>query len=148
MTYVTKAALGFGCIVKFELTDGVGDYAEIEELQEMPESGGEASLVEATHTSSPTTSAGRLRNEYIAGPEDGEETSWTFAWSRTTTQEAVRAAVGATRRFQRYFSATANAAALTQTFQAVILSAPVTGPTKEKRMMTVKVKVTGAVTES
>lgn len=143
MTYATKAALGYGSLVKFEVTEGAGDYTEIEEAKDIPESGAEHSIQEVTHQSSPGS-----RKEYIAGLADGEETTWEFNWIRSTVQEAVRAAEGTTRSFQRYFPATTYAAALTQTFSAVILSAKITAPVQDARKLMVKVKLTGAITES
>lgn len=143
MTYTTKAALGYGSLFKFEVTDGVGDYTEIEEAGDIPEAGGETALVEVTHQSSPGQ-----RNEYIGGFEDGEEPTIECNWIRSTVQEAIRAARGTVRGFQRYYPATTYASALTQTFRAVILSAKVTAPIKGQRKLMIKIKVTGAVAEA
>ncbi len=143
MTYASNAALGYGTLVKFEVTDGAGDYTEIEEFKDMPESGGESALVEVTHQSSASK-----RKEYIAGFEDPEEQTLEFNWIRSAVQEAVRAAKGTTRGFQRYFPATDHAAALTQTGRAVILSAKVTAPVQGERKLMVKLKWTGVITEA
>lgn len=136
----TQAELGYGTVLKFEMTDGAGDYQTIEEPLDMPEFGDDAELHEVTHQESPDS-----RKEYIAGLLDGSEQTFTFNYIRGTVQQAVRAALRTTRNFRLVYSTTPT---LTITFPAVILSAKIDAPVNGPKHLMVRLKPTGDFTES
>lgn len=136
----SQAELGYGSHLEFEVTDGLADFAEVEECGDLPEFGDEFQEVEATNQQSP----GR-RIEYIAGFAEGQEFTVECNWFKGTVQEALRAAAGTTRNFRMVYTTTPET-----TFEgpAVIKSAKVSAPTKEIKKLMVTLRKTGEWTES
>jgi Lambda phage tail tube protein, TTP len=136
----SQAELGYESHLEFEVTDGMEDFAEVEECGDLPEFGDEYQEVEATNQQSP----GR-RIEYISGFAEGQEFTIECNWYKATVQEAVRAAQGTTRNFRMVYSTTPET-----TFEgpAVIKSVKITAPTKEIKKMMITLRKTGNWTET
>jgi hypothetical protein len=136
----TNAEIGYDDRLQFEVTDGDGDFTDIEEMKDFPEFGDDFDLIEVTHKTSPNR-----RKEYVSGMADAAEQGFEANYVRGTVQDAVRAAKGTTRNFRLIYMTTPP---LVITFPALIKAAKITSPTNDARKLMLTLKPTGDFEET
>jgi hypothetical protein len=136
--------LGFPDQLLFEMPDGSGTYVEVPQLMDIPGSSGPADEVDVSNRQSPNR-----EKENIPGFSSPAEESYESNGIFSTVQEAIRAAKGTKRRFQKiYIDDNTDAVILRQSFLATIKDAFYTSPYQAQRKFQFTIKRSGAITEA
>jgi hypothetical protein len=137
--------LGYPDQLLFEMTDGVGDYSEIEEMKDFPMFGDKANLTPVTHRRSPGQ-----RIENLLTFSDMAELTYEGNYVPThTVQAAVEAAQKTKRNFRYVINDQETGAALkTWTFSAWIMSFMTDSPMEGPRKFSLSLKPSGALVAS